>query len=258
VGLAASGSVLIMAFIGGVGHYFGPVIGAGLVSFLQSALSTYTKAWLLYFGLFFMVMIMFAPGGIASLITVHGPALRHRLLARLIPGYLMAGAALALLLAGFVALVEMTYNLKSADASGTSFELFGLALEVGTARPWVLRAGLPAARLLLAALRPCGAYGRGECRRAGQRGQHERAAPALELRAVHSEPAHGHHQRRRSDVGVSVASSARTVRQVHAVQSRQRPLSAQLRADPPAWGGRERLGAAADQPARAVAQLSDH
>src|ERR1700712_2856380 len=37
VGLAASGNVLIMAFIGGVGHFFGPIIGAILVSFLQSA-----------------------------------------------------------------------------------------------------------------------------------------------------------------------------------------------------------------------------
>ena len=79
--MAASGNVLIMAFVGGVGHFFGPVIGAALVSFLQSALSSYTKAWLLYFGLFFMVMILFAPGGIASLIALHGPPLRHRLAA---------------------------------------------------------------------------------------------------------------------------------------------------------------------------------
>ncbi len=78
VGVVASGNVLIMAFIGGVGHFFGPIIGAVLVSFLQSALSSYTQAWLLYFGLFFVVMIMFAPGGIASLITVHAPALRAR------------------------------------------------------------------------------------------------------------------------------------------------------------------------------------
>ncbi len=156
VGLAASGNVLIMAFVGGMGHFFGPIIGAGLVSFLQSALSTYTKAWLLYFGLFFIVMIMFAPGGIASLITVHGPALRHGLLARLIPGYALAGAALAVLLGGFVTLVEMTYHLKSAGTGGTSFGLFGLELEVGTARPWVLAvlALVLGLGLLLAALRP--------------------------------------------------------------------------------------------------------
>jgi branched-chain amino acid transport system permease protein len=138
VGVAASGSVLIMAFIGGVGHYFGPIIGAALVSFLQSALSTYTKAWLLYFGLFFMVMIMFAPGGIASLITVHGPPLRHRLLPRLIPSYLLAGAALVVLLAGFIALVEMTYHMESAEELGAQFSLFGLSVEVGATQHWVV------------------------------------------------------------------------------------------------------------------------
>jgi branched-chain amino acid transport system permease protein len=140
VGVVASGSVLIMAFIGGVGHYFGPIIGAGLVSFLQSALSTYTKAWLLYFGLFFMAMIMFAPGGLASLITVHGPPLRHRLLLRLVPSYALSGAALAMLLAGFIALVEMTYHVESGAEFGSEFTLFGLPLDVGTAQPWMVAA----------------------------------------------------------------------------------------------------------------------
>ena len=138
VGVAASGSVLIMAFVGGVGHYFGPVIGAALVSFLQSALSNYTKAWLLYFGLFFMAMIMFAPGGIASLIAVHGPPLRHRLLSRLIPSYLLSGATLAVLLAGFIALVEMIYHMESAEELGAQFSLFGLAVNVDAPRPWIV------------------------------------------------------------------------------------------------------------------------
>ena len=157
LGVAASGNVLIMAFVGGVGHFFGPIIGAALVSFLQSALSTYTKAWLLYFGLFFMAMILFAPGGIASLIARHGPPLRHRLLGRLLPSYLLAGLALAVLLAGFVGLVEMTYHLESGEELGATFSLFGLPVEAGAARPWVLAAGvfvvglalfLPALRLV--------------------------------------------------------------------------------------------------------------
>ena len=64
-------------------------------------------------------------------------------------------AALAVLLAGFIALVEMIYHSKSA-AAGTSLELFGLALEVGTARPWVmaLLACFLGLGLLAAALRP--------------------------------------------------------------------------------------------------------
>jgi len=155
LGVAASGNVLIMAFVGGVGHFYGPIIGAALVSFLQSALSTYTKAWLLYFGLFFMAMILFAPGGIASLIAMHGPPLRHRLLGRLLPSYLLAGAGLAVLLAGVIGLVEMTYHLESAEELGASFSLFGLPVEAGTVRSWVLATLVCAVglALFLAALR---------------------------------------------------------------------------------------------------------
>ena len=61
LGLVASGNVVLMAFIGGIGHFWGPIIGASLVTLLQSALSNYTQAWLLYFGLFFLVIIMFSP-----------------------------------------------------------------------------------------------------------------------------------------------------------------------------------------------------
>jgi len=140
VGVAASGNVLIMAFVGGVGHFFGPIIGAVLVSFLQSALSSYTQAWLLYFGLFFVFMILFAPGGIASLITVHGQAVRTGLFKRLLPGYATSGAAFLLLVAGLIALVELIYQLGEA-AEGKQFKLFWLALDPSTLTSWAI-AGL--------------------------------------------------------------------------------------------------------------------
>ncbi len=142
LGLMASGNVLVMAFVGGVGHFFGPVIGAVLVSFLQSALSIYTKAWLLYFGLFFVVMILFAPGGIASLFTVHGGPLRHGLFGRLVPGYLISGACLALMLTGFVALVEMIYHVEQGAQLGGEFDLFGLHLDVTALQPWLVAGGV--------------------------------------------------------------------------------------------------------------------
>jgi branched-chain amino acid transport system permease protein len=152
VGLVASGNVLVMTFVGGVGHFFGPVLGAVLVSFMQSALSSYTQAWLLYFGLFFVVMVLFAPGGIASLIVVHGPLLRHGLWARLAPGYLAAGAALAVLLAGLIGLVEMIYQFERGAEPGTAFRVFGLAADVGRPGPWI--AAGAAVLVGLALLRP--------------------------------------------------------------------------------------------------------
>jgi branched-chain amino acid transport system permease protein len=156
VGVAASGSVLIMAFVGGVGHFFGPIIGAVLVSFLQSALSSYTQAWLLYFGLFFVFMIVFAPGGIASLITLHGQAVRMGLFKRLLPGYVASGLAFLVLVMGLIALVELTYQLGETSELGKQFKLFWLALEPSKWTSWAL-AGLVfviGLGLFLASLRP--------------------------------------------------------------------------------------------------------
>jgi len=134
VGVIASGNVLIMAFVGGVGYFFGPVIGAVLVTFLQSALSSYTQAWLLYFGLFFVIMVMFAPGGIASLVMLHAPVWRGSLLPRLLPSYTLSGLALAVLFLGGVALVEMIYHLQG--ETGKAFQLFGIPVDATQAGPW--------------------------------------------------------------------------------------------------------------------------
>jgi branched-chain amino acid transport system permease protein len=156
VGVVASGNVLIMAFVGGVGHFFGPIIGAVLVSFLQSALSSYTQGWLLYFGLFFVFMILFAPGGIASLLTVHAPALRAGLLPRLVPGYLLSAAALAVPLAGGIALIEMTYHLEAQSELGKGLKLFGLSVDPSQPTVWTVSAIVFAAGvgLFLLSLRP--------------------------------------------------------------------------------------------------------
>src|SRR3990172_2512213 len=66
-----SGGVLLATFIGGVPFFFGPILGAVVFIFFVVALSGFTKAWLLYLGLFFLVMLLYAPGGIASIILMH-------------------------------------------------------------------------------------------------------------------------------------------------------------------------------------------
>ncbi len=137
VGTVVSGNVLVMAFIGGVGHFFGPIIGAVLVSFLQSALSSYTQAWLLYFGLFFMVMVLFAPGGMASLIMIHAPVVRAKRMGTLALPYLVSGLLALVMLAGLVGLVEMIYFLETGAEVGKPLKLFGLALMPSTTGPWV-------------------------------------------------------------------------------------------------------------------------
>jgi len=138
LGVVASGNVLLMSFIGGVGHFFGPIIGAVLVTYLQSALSNYTLAWLLYFGLFFLVMILFAPGGIASLLAMHKPAWDVGQLRRLVPSYLAAGAAALVILGGLITLIEMIYQVETKkEQSGTAMSLFGMSFDAANAGPWI-------------------------------------------------------------------------------------------------------------------------
>ena len=69
-----SGTVLIMAYIGGAAYFVGPILGAIVITWLQSSSRDYTSAWLLYLGVFFIAMILYAPsGGIAGLIVMHRP-----------------------------------------------------------------------------------------------------------------------------------------------------------------------------------------
>ena len=68
-------------FIGGAGHFVGPILGAVLVTYLQNMLSDVTEVWQLYFGLMFIATVMYAPGGLAGLVMMHGPIWRAGALA---------------------------------------------------------------------------------------------------------------------------------------------------------------------------------
>ena len=70
-GAARSGAYLLFTFLGGATFFFGPIIGAVLMVLALVLLSELTKAWLLYLGLVFLFMVMYAPGGIASLIMMN-------------------------------------------------------------------------------------------------------------------------------------------------------------------------------------------
>ncbi len=118
LGLMASGNVVLMAFIGGIGQFWGPIIGAVLVTFLQSALSNYTQAWLLYFGLLFLIIILYSPGGIANLVTMHSPVVKAGLVRRLIPSYTRAVVSSLILGVGVIAVIELLY--RGAEAIGVS------------------------------------------------------------------------------------------------------------------------------------------
>jgi branched-chain amino acid transport system permease protein len=142
VSAVRSGGVLLAAFIGGVGFFFGPIIGACVFVYFVVALSVHTKAWLLYLGLFFMLMVMFAPGGIASLIMMQVQLIARKRFGRIARHYLAAGASGLMVLAALILTVEMTYKISVDSATGTLMKLFGMEFDAAAGTAWAVAIGL--------------------------------------------------------------------------------------------------------------------
>ncbi len=137
-----SGVVLLMTYIGGVGHFAGPIVGAILITLLQSSLSDITGAWQLYFGIMFILVVMFVPGGLAGLITMHGPLARAGLLPRLAGPYLRALVPGLMLVAGCALIIELTYKLTVERAKSSILNFGPLPLDAATATPWIAAVAL--------------------------------------------------------------------------------------------------------------------
>ena len=134
-----SGAVLFMVYIGGIGHFLGPIIGTVLMVFLDSTLADHTEAWLLYLGIVFVVIVMTAPGGLAGLIVMHQPVWRTdvRLLWGLALPYSLAILSSLILAIGVIGIIEMIYFITIIALGETDMHLFGIAINVNEVTPWL-------------------------------------------------------------------------------------------------------------------------
>jgi branched-chain amino acid transport system permease protein len=137
-GAAQSGNVLLATFVGGSGQFIGPILGAVLVTFLQTMLSDVTEVWQLYFGLMFIAVVMYAPGGLAGLIMMHEPSWRAGTLSRLLPAYALLLLPVALLAAGGVLLLESLARLSASSTGQSSMSWGGWTLDAKSWQPWAL------------------------------------------------------------------------------------------------------------------------
>jgi len=137
VSAVRSGTVLLMAYIGGVTYFIGPVVGAVTLTWLQISLSGYTGAWLLYLGLFFMAIILFAPSGLAGLIMMHGAIVRTKALRSVLAAYAIAVVPAVVMGAGAVLLIEMSFRVSTQPELGTRMRLLGMSLDANTPWPWI-------------------------------------------------------------------------------------------------------------------------
>lgn len=81
VGLDMSLNVVLMTVIGGSGNFLGPVLGAIIYVLFQDWVSSLTKHWWIFMGIFFIVVILYFEGGLISLFkseTIRGLVNRRK------------------------------------------------------------------------------------------------------------------------------------------------------------------------------------
>ncbi len=136
VGATRSGAYLLFTFLGGAVFFFGPIIGAVLMVLALVLLSELTLAWLLYLGAAFTFMVMYAPGGISSLIMMNLRLASFGKLRELAGSYLALAGTAFIVLAGAGAMIEMVYHLQLNQALGPEMKFMGIKLNATSVDSW--------------------------------------------------------------------------------------------------------------------------
>ncbi len=129
---ATSGRVLLMAYIGGLGYFIGPIVGAVVLTLMNSLLSNYTELWMLYLGIMFVLTVMFLPRGFAGFIMMHQMAWYHGKLRSLFIPYLITGLPALIAVLGVVALIELAHTQEEL------LHFLGIPLSPSSAISWVV------------------------------------------------------------------------------------------------------------------------
>lgn len=134
---STSGIVIMMAFVGGVGYFHGPILGAALITVLQIVVAGVTEAWPFYFGLLFTGVVLFAPGGIAGILAEQKRLLEAGQLGKSLREYLWAALPFALCAGGLIVLVEMAYALANTTEPGSApVRVLGVSLNAARPLGW--------------------------------------------------------------------------------------------------------------------------
>jgi branched-chain amino acid transport system permease protein len=137
VGAGRSGLYLLFTFLGGATFFFGPIIGAILMVLSFTLLSELSKGWPLYLGLVFILMVMFAPGGIASLIMMNVRVAAYRKLGRVARWYPALAVTAAVMFIGAAALIELFYQVQLESGSGSTLRVAGVQLDTHSPASWI-------------------------------------------------------------------------------------------------------------------------
>jgi branched-chain amino acid transport system permease protein len=137
-----SGAVLLATVIGGATFFFGPILGAIIFILFAVALSEWTKAWQLYLGVFFILMVMFAPGGVASIVLMNLRVMKYKMFGRMRDAYFGLLLTGLIFLLGLVCVLELGYHLTLESADGTMMSLLKFKVDAAKPETWLLALGL--------------------------------------------------------------------------------------------------------------------
>jgi branched-chain amino acid transport system permease protein len=140
VGTARSGAYLLFTILGGSGYFVGPLLGAVGMVLSGVLLSEWTTAGLLYLGLLFMAMVMYAPGGLASLGVWHLSWVTRTGAARLWPWYLGCLMSAGVAALGAASAIELFYHRQWHSSVGQPLRWLGQPWATDQPLPWVLAA----------------------------------------------------------------------------------------------------------------------
>ncbi len=136
--LTSSGIILLITFLGGVGFFIGPIIGAIVFTMLQTVLSLYTEIWQLYLGVLFLMTVMFFPAGLTGLLAMHSlPYRLGKFSLLLVPYAKMALPALVLVLSS-ASLLELLFHARHASVGENEMTLFGITFDSHALTPWIV------------------------------------------------------------------------------------------------------------------------
>jgi len=140
LGAVQSGTVLFSTYIGGIGFFIGPIVGAVFVTLLSLSLSDLTQVWQLYFGLIFIAVVTFAPGGITGLLMMHRPLMKAGTLTRVLPSYLVAFLPTLAMIAGLVLSVETIVHYTVNPGDDSHIKAFGVPFDAASPYIWATAA----------------------------------------------------------------------------------------------------------------------
>jgi branched-chain amino acid transport system permease protein len=148
--LATSGTILLVTFLGGVGFFIGPIVGAIVFTLLQTVLGLETDLWAMYVGALFVVTVMFFPAGLTGLLAMHAVPFRLGKLPTLVGPYVKTLIPGLIGVLGFAALLEIVFHARHAPLGESEMSIFWTTFDSHSALAWIVAGGLGLGGVLIA------------------------------------------------------------------------------------------------------------